>query len=176
MDIVSISSKNKRDDKASYASLARKQDIFLDVLTSECILNTGVTSLLDPRYEPLLSEPESKLKQIIEDFVRQIEENDIVSQSKSFNIVETMINTLGGNIHFSHVKPLGDLFAGISNNDCSKIKIEALKVYAEAVRYENENDTDNALLQYKKAFTLWPGVGEVVTAFWRNKRNDHGYG
>ena len=63
------------------------------------------------------------------------------------------------------------MFAGISNNDCSKIKIEALKVYAEAVRYENENDTDNALLQYKKAFTLWPGVGEVVTAFWRNKRN-----
>ena len=172
VDIVSISSTNNTADKASYASLARKQDIFLDVLTSECILKTGVTSLLDPRYEPLLSEPESKLKQIIEDFVRQIEENDIVFQSKSFSIVETMINTLGGNIHFSHVEPLGDLFADTSITDCSKIKIEALKVYAEAVRYESQNDMDNALLQYKKSFTLWPGVGESVTAFYRNKRND----
>ena len=46
------------------------------------------------------------------------------------------------------------------------------KVYAEAVRYESQNDMDNALLQYKKSFTLWPGVGESVTAFYRNKRND----
>ena len=172
VEIVPISTKNNAHDQASYASLARKQDIFLDVLTSECILKTGVTSLLDPRYEPLLSGPESKLKEIIENFIHQIEENEIVFQSKSFSIVEKMISTLGGNIYFSHLNPLGDLFAGISNKDCSKIKIEALKLYAEALNYESKKDIDNAVIYYKKSFTLWPGVEEAVKAFLGHMQND----
>ena len=77
-------------------------EIFLDALTSQCVLKTGVPYILEPKYKNLLSKPDIELKNIVDNFIEEMEKNDAVRKSSAFNTVDKMVRQLGGEIFFSN--------------------------------------------------------------------------
>ena len=83
-----------RSDKVSgketaFDSLARKQEIFLDILSSNCSQNGHTKFLFNDRYEDALTEGEKELKNCIRELDRSLKRYNlkrILCKVKTINI------------------------------------------------------------------------------------------
>ena len=171
--ILQIANNDGSEDQISFPTLSRRQEIFLDALTSQCVLKTGVPYILEPKYKNLLSKPDIELKNIVDNFIEEMEKNDAVRKSSAFNTVDKMVRQLGGEIFFSN-RSSYEVNNEESDDRKNRIEIEndALETYLDAMKEEANGNITKAVSLYQQAFKIWPGIDEAINATYRDKHKN----
>lgn len=143
---VKIVEFSKKPD-STFPDLAIQQEIFLDVMNTLCCLKKSTSCLLVPRYESLLSEADKKLKNLILDFKRALNDCPEARRSFAYESIQASFARLGGSsIHGKQN------MAGVP--ELKENETLALETLAKAIKEENE-------ILYLEAFRLWEELRDI---------------
>lgn len=99
MEDVNVDHDPQVPEEELMSSLARKQEIFLDILASRCSLNVRMEFLMNSKFEKALSDPELQLKQAVRQFEDSLERLPAESrQNVAFRRIIDTLHSLGSTV------------------------------------------------------------------------------
>lgn len=95
-DVKILSMKQKdRAESHNVATLARRLDVFLDVISAYCAVNGTSRFLMNNRFAKLLTPAEKNLKLALNQFLQNVKETPEVKRTPAWPRIEALLADLG---------------------------------------------------------------------------------